>query len=163
MNKAVVYTLVAGFIIIGLFIFKDSFIVKKTDLPPADLDDQISLNEIDSNLLEKLWIWEKTEYFEGEDFLPKKEGVFAVTFKKDSGLSVRTDCNAMGGTYEAGSRELRFKDMFSTLMYCEDSDETDFSRMLGEVSEYSFGLEGELFLNFTEGVGRMIFVESEEI
>jgi len=47
--------------------------------------------------------------------------------------------------------------MMSTLMYCEGSDESEFSALLSNVSSYSFGRKGELLLKNASGDTTMIF------
>jgi heat shock protein HslJ len=101
------------------------------------------------------WKWEQTVNANGVVVTPKKPGVFSLSFKAGS-VSVKTDCNSMGGTYVADDGSLSFGNMMSTMMYCEGSQETEFSAMLGEVVGYRFTSKGELILS-KQGGGTMTF------
>lgn len=99
------------------------------------------------------WTWTSTIYNDDTTVTPKKEKAFTITFKGDSTFSVTTDCNGMGGTYEVSGNKITFSQMMSTLMYCNDSQENDFRKMLGGVESYHFTSKGELVfgLNFDSG------------
>lgn len=102
------------------------------------------------NLRMKKWEWVES-VDQGEYVLPKKKGVFTLTFTDDGRVSVETDCNSMGGTYTAKGSALTFGQMMSTLMYCEGSQEAGFGAMLGEVKSYAFTQKGTLELQYGEG------------
>lgn len=102
------------------------------------------------------WNWIKTTYTDGKNISPKQEGKFTLTFK-DGQVSIGTDCNNMRGSYSAKGTMLEFGPLMSTRMYCEGSQETEFSVMLAEVSDYRFSSRGELILELKEGKGSMVF------
>lgn len=102
------------------------------------------------------WNWIKTTYNNDTEVVPKKAGAFTLDFK-DGKVSVSTDCNGMGGSYEVLDNKLKFGDMATTLMYCEGSQEGDFSKMLGEVDSFFFTNKGELVLELKLDSGSMIF------
>lgn len=99
------------------------------------------------NLELKKWEWTKTKTSDGKEILPKKEGVFTVTFTSDGKLQVGTDCNQASGTY-ARSRGniLELGQLASTKMFCEESQEQEFLASLSTVSSYFFTIKGELVL-----------------
>lgn len=103
------------------------------------------------------WRWIRTLYNDGREVRPKREGAFSLTFSDDGSVAVKTDCNHMGGKYEASGGTITFTDMFTTLMYCEGSQENEFSSMLGEVATYRFTSRGELILDLKFDSGSMTF------
>lgn len=105
----------------------------------------------------KKWEWVKTQMNDGKITTPKKSGVFGITFKKDGSVSISTDCNSMGGKYITKGKKLTFSQMMSTMMYCDGSQEQEFSGMLNEVGSYLFTSKGELILEIKMDSGTMIF------
>ena len=95
----------------------------------------------------KKWIWIKTEDGKGGVVTPKNVGDFGITFNKDGNITVDTDCNSMGGPYTTVADKLSFGDMFSTLMHCEGSQETEFGQTLREITSFKFTGKGELLLH----------------
>jgi heat shock protein HslJ len=107
-----------------------------------------------SGLVGHDWTWVRTTYADGSVVVPKRAGVFRLTFGADGRVSVATDCNSMGGSYVAKGSTVTFSDMMSTLMYCEGSQEQAFSAMLGDVKEFHIA-DGTLSLVFGDGAGVM--------
>lgn len=104
----------------------------------------------------KSWNWVSATYSDGRTLMPKTNR-FSITFGEEGRFSVTTDCNSMGGSYAVGAnRALTLSEMFSTKMYCEGSQETEFASLLQGTTVYEFTSKGELVLNTKEG-GRMIF------
>ena len=103
----------------------------------------------------KKWIWIKTEDGTGGTVAPKNAGDFGITFNKDGNVAVDTDCNSMGGPYTVAGDKLSFGNMFSTLMYCEGSQEQAFGEALRATSKYEFTSKGELLLR--DGMRTMYF------
>jgi heat shock protein HslJ len=114
-------------------------------------------NPSSMNLTMKKWEWVKTTMNDGKVTTPKKAGVFSVTFGKDNMVHVLTDCNTMNGSYSASNKSLAFKQMASTMMYCEGSQEQDFAQALNEVSSYFFTSKGELILELKMDSGTITF------
>jgi heat shock protein HslJ len=98
----------------------------------------------------KKWIWIKTEDGKGGIVMPKNPGDFGITFNKDSNVAVDTDCNSMGGPYTVAGDKLSFGNMFSTMMYCEGSQEQEFGQTLREATSFRFTGKGELVLSAKE-------------
>lgn len=103
------------------------------------------------------WKWIRTVYNDGTIVTPQKPEAFSLTFRKDGTVSVRTDCNSMGGKYVVSGENIEFKDMVTTLMYCEGSQEQIFSTMLGNVQSFLFTSRGELVLELKFDSGSIIF------
>lgn len=109
------------------------------------------------SLTMKKWSWVKTTMNDGTITTPKKLDVFTLTFNKDGNVAVTTDCNGMGGGYTVNGKKLTFKQMISTMMYCEGSQEQEFASKLQEVSSYLFTSKGELILEIKMDSGTMTF------
>lgn len=82
---------------------------------------------------------------------PNKPGAFTLTFASEGNVAIGTDCNSMSGTYEKiGSggekQKITFGPIASTMMYCEGSQEQEFSGLLAKTSAYAFTGKGELLL-----------------
>lgn len=105
------------------------------------------------------WRWIDTVYSDGTTVEPDKADVFTLTFSSEDEFSATTDCNGVGGKYSADNAEsgqIEFTDMVSTLMYCEGSQEADFTDMLESATSYVFTSKGELILTLEQG-GKMTF------
>ncbi|HEY9584114.1 MAG TPA: META domain-containing protein [Candidatus Paceibacterota bacterium] len=105
----------------------------------------------------KTWNWVRTTYNDDMEIKPKVENKFTLTFKGDKTFSASTDCNGIGGEYAASGTKISFDKMISTKMYCEGSQESSFSKMLGEAESYHFTSKGELILELKLDSGSMIF------
>lgn len=103
------------------------------------------------SLMMKKWLWVKTEDGAGGVTTPKVQNVFGLTFAQDGNVAVATDCNSMGGSYTTKGNTLTFGNMFSTLMFCEGSQEQEFSQVLQKASRYEFTSKGELLIRSGEG------------
>jgi len=81
---------------------------------------------------------------------------FVLTFSDETSFSSATDCNTMGGSYQSEADGLVFSDMFTTLMYCENSLEGEYGTQLREVEKYNIeGIVLHLYLKENKGV--MVF------
>ncbi|MEI6552940.1 MAG: META domain-containing protein [bacterium] len=105
----------------------------------------------------KTWNWVSTKYSDGKVVTPHIENKFTLTIRSDKTFSVVTDCNGVGGEYSVSGNKITFTRMMSTLMYCENSQEGDFSKMLSEAQSYMFTSKGELILNLKFDSGSVIF------
>jgi heat shock protein HslJ len=105
----------------------------------------------------KTWVWISALYNDEREVLPKKKDAFTLTFGTDGRFSAKTDCNQVGGTYAASGGQLTFGDMFSTKMFCEGSQEEEFTKMLSTVSGFHFTSKGELILDLKYDSGSVIF------
>jgi heat shock protein HslJ len=103
------------------------------------------------------WSWIRTLYNDSTNVVPKSSQKFRITFKSNKTFSATTDCNGVGGEYAVNGNKIVLTKMMSTLMYCEGSQEQDFTKMLGEVESYLFTAKGELVLTLKNDSGSMIF------
>lgn len=63
----------------------------------------------------------------------------------------------MGGSYVAGADTIMFSQIFSTKMYCEGSQETEFASLLENTQGYHFTSRGQLILDLKFDSGSAIF------
>ncbi|MCX6754337.1 MAG: META domain-containing protein [Candidatus Nomurabacteria bacterium] len=116
--------------------------------------------ETDSNdmtLTMKKWEWMKTLYSDNKLIIPLKQNKFSITFKNNNTFYTTTDCNSMSGEYTTNDNIINFSKMISTQMYCEGSQETDFTKMLNETQSYLFTSKGELIFNLKFDSGSIFF------
>ncbi|MCX6703584.1 MAG: META domain-containing protein [Candidatus Zambryskibacteria bacterium] len=104
----------------------------------------------------KTWNWVNTTYNNDTTVKPKTNK-FALTFKTNGTFSATTDCNGVGGEYALNGNKITFTKMVSTMMYCEGSQEQEYSKMLSQVQNYLFTSKGELVLNLKLDSGMMVF------
>lgn len=81
------------------------------------------------------WSWSETRI--GSDFKnpdsvisPDEPNKFTITFSSDGKISGTTDCNNFSGAYSLSGEKIKFASLMSTLMYCENSKEQVFLKML---------------------------------
>jgi len=103
------------------------------------------------------WRWVKALYNDGREVVPKKFGAFSLTFGTDGRFSAKTDCNSMGGSYKTSGNLITFSEIMSTLIYCEGSQESEFSTLLQNTENYHFTSRGELILGLKYDSGSVIF------
>lgn len=117
--------------------------------------------EADTNkmsLTMKTWTWLRTELNDGTKVVPRNPEKFKLTLKGDKTFSATTDCNGVGGEYRLiGDNRINFDKMMSTLMYCEDSQESVFSSYLQNTTGFLFTSKGELVLELKFDSGVVIF------
>lgn len=104
----------------------------------------------------KKWIWINAK-LDDVEIKPKKEGVFALTFMDDGRFAAETDCNSMGGAYEAREENISFSSIMSTRMYCDGSQEADFASILEGAATYRFTSKGELVITLESEGGSAVF------
>lgn len=95
------------------------------------------------------WRWIRSDY-EAVSSEPKKPEAFSLTFLEEGTVQITTDCNTMSAQYTTDKGTLVLSQLISTLMYCDDSQENEFSGMLSKTTSYSFSTKGELLLHFDE-------------
>lgn len=105
----------------------------------------------------KTWNWVNTIYSDDKIVKPIKADKFSLTFKDNKTFSATTDCNGVGGEYTVNGNKISFTKMMSTLMYCDGSQESDFSKMLSETGSYMFTSKGELVLLLKYDSGSVVF------
>ncbi len=101
-------------------------------------------------LLGTPWKWVKTDIVY-KSHRPSKPDIFTITFNTDGTFNFTTDCNNGGGTYTASHNVLGFGPIYTTLMFCERAQETEFTSMLDAVQTYRFDAPNYLVLEFYGG------------
>jgi heat shock protein HslJ len=101
----------------------------------------------------KPWVWVAARYADGSELLPRRSDAFTLTFGADGRFAATTDCNRMGGTYTAAGDAMKFGNVFATRMFCEGSQENEFSALLNAVVSYRFTARGQLILTLDAGRG----------
>lgn len=105
----------------------------------------------------KTWRWISATYNNGESITPKNPDAFMLTFKENKTFSATTDCNGVSGGYTSRGTTLTFGEMTSTLMFCENAEETVFTGLLASAEAYHFTSKGELIVELNSKSGSMIF------
>jgi heat shock protein HslJ len=103
------------------------------------------------------WTWTKTVYNNDTTITPRAKDAFIITFMQDGRFSAKTDCNGVGGEYLVTENKIVLEKMMSTLMYCDQSQESEFTKTLAEVDNFFFSQDGELVLGLKFDSGSMIF------
>jgi heat shock protein HslJ len=102
----------------------------------------------------KTWVWVGARYASGAEVVLRRPDAFTLTFGGDGRFSATTDCNRMGGSYTTGDgNALTFGDVFATRMFCEGSQENEFSALLAAVVSYRFTARGQLLLGLDSDSG----------
>lgn len=102
------------------------------------------------------WTWTKTVYNNDATLTPRAKDAFVITFMQDGRFSAKTDCNGVSGEYLITENKIVLEKKMSTLMYCDQSQESEFTKMLGEVDNFMFTQYGELVLGIKYDSGSMI-------
>lgn len=118
---------------------------------------------MDNKLEGKTWVWNATTMNNDEVTSPKELNAFTITFNEDGKFNGTTDCNNYFGEYTLDGNKLTFGGMASTKMYCQDSQENDYTSALSEVDQFMFDANGNLVLNLKLDSGVMIFVEGAPV
>lgn len=105
----------------------------------------------------KTWNWVSTLYSDDKIVKPLTLNKFALTLKSNNTFSASTDCNGVGGEYKVNLNKITFTRMMSTQMFCENSQEKDFAKMLSETESYMFTSKGELVLILKYDSGSVFF------
>lgn len=143
------------------------FFNKTVDQPPQviitpvtqDTEIDATATTPDSLTLHK-WEFLKSEY-ESTEITPKKAGVFTMSFFPDNTVHITTDCNTLNGTFTTQGFSLTFSPLVSTKMYCDDSQETEFTEVLSRVHAYSISENGDLLLSFAKS-GVVTFAQMQQ-
>lgn len=115
--------------------------------------------EVDSSKMSifmKSWQWVSVVYNNDQKIYAKNDR-FKLELKKDGTFSVSTDCNGIGGEYKIDGKKITFSNMMSTLMYCEGSQEQEFSKILAKTNSFSFDGKGQLIFELQFDSGYAVF------
>lgn len=98
-------------------------------------------------LINRTWTWVRTEMNDGTVIEPRNPEEFTLTLTDNGQVVGTTDCNDFSGAYTTGDGGLlSFEPFVSTMMLCENSQETDFVSRLQEVQSYMFDNNSQLIL-----------------
>jgi heat shock protein HslJ len=102
------------------------------------------------------WVWRYTKSVDGKQVQAPIGDKFILTLKKDKTLHSTTDCNSLSGSYTTSKDILVFSSLISTLMFCENSHESDYVKKLTETMAYE--LKGNtLHLILAKNTGTLVF------
>lgn len=109
------------------------------------------------NLGMTTWKWISTTYTGDPTITPKLANKFTLTFKDGGKFTATTDCNVVSGEYSFNENVITLSKMITTLMYCDGSQEGQYTTMLDRISNFHFTSKGELIFGFRNNGGEMIF------
>ncbi|RJR12998.1 DUF333 domain-containing protein [Candidatus Parcubacteria bacterium] len=106
----------------------------------------------------KKWFWVSAQYKDGRQEYPRDPQEFILVFdEKAKTVSIGTDCNSGSSSYTGKDDRLSFGPIASTLMFCAESQETEFFQLLENTSGYHFTSRGELILQLELDSGIVTF------
>lgn len=112
----------------------------------------------ENDLASTSWRWLRTESATGTVFSqPRSSKPFILRFADHDSMGSQTDCNSIAGSYTHEDVALTFGQLASTKMFCEGSQETEYSAQLQEVNEHAI-LNNMLLLSMSDNAGIMFFV-----
>jgi heat shock protein HslJ len=107
------------------------------------------------SLTDGSWRWVSAE-LNGSELKPNKPEAFVLTLSTDARFASSTDCNQLVGSYTVDGANLTFGQIASTMMYCEGSQEGEYSALLAETSSYKIK-DTMLTLQLKDNKGTMQF------
>lgn len=106
------------------------------------------------------WVWKQLIIGGDGVVAPNAPEKFTITFGADGSVSGTTDCNGFGGTYTLGSDGIiSFGSFMSTLMYCEGSQESQFTSELAQATRLTTDPEGNLVMTLGETSNVLVFTK----
>lgn len=120
----------------------------------TDIGSNQSTSSPSSNLVNRPWVWQNATYSDGKTISVNTPESFILVLNNDSTFSSTTDCNNMVGKYTLDGNSLAFVDIASTLMFCEASQEQEYSAILQDTKSYTITPDGnlQLLLNTSAGI-----------
>lgn len=106
----------------------------------------------------KTWVWQRTNYNNDTQVVPRAGKTFSITFGNNGTFSVKTDCNNFAGKYTASNGKIIFltDNLASLPAYCEGSQEAEFTKFLQDATPYHFTSRGELVLELKFDSGTVV-------
>lgn len=155
-------SLIVGIIVIAAVV--GGYLLTNYYYPPIDStsNQPPETNESDTvtaeeTLLSSEWVWQYTDLAQGGRVTAPAGEKFVLSFNQTaSRMMSTTDCNSLSGNYVIDHEVLSFGDFTSTLMFCENSMETEYANHLHMVNSYTIG-EDSLRFNMDRGLGTMVF------
>ena len=107
-----------------------------------------------------VWKWTGSIFNDGKQNTPDDANKYLLQFLPEGRVSIKADCNQVGGTYTVKDNQLSITTGPSTLVACPPgSSDQEYLRQLGLVSSY-FIKDGNLVLEFKLDSGSMTFAPS---
>ena len=107
-----------------------------------------------------VWKWTGSIFNDGKQTTPDDANKYLLQFLPEGRVSIKADCNQVGGTYTVKDNQLSITTGPSTLVACPPgSSDQEYLRQLGLVSSY-FIKDGNLVLEFKLDSGSMTFAPS---
>ncbi|MEI8223746.1 MAG: META domain-containing protein [bacterium] len=132
-----------------------SVLVPSAKLPPGSTPPPRA-----SEVTRVKWIWKTTVLADGTVINPKRSDAFSVTLGADGRVQGTTDCNGFGGEYVFGSDGIiSFGPFMSTQMYCEGSQEQDFTKYLMDGTQVKIDTTGSLIISIKDNGGQIVFTK----
>jgi heat shock protein HslJ len=129
----------------------DPIVASTPEAPKTKLAPGTQVPGTPAQIQASTWVWTKLVNGDGTKITPNKPGVFTLVFEKDGRVTGKTDCNGFGGDYAIGSDGvITFGAFMSTLMFCEDSQESVYSQAVASATRYSMSPGGELLLHMKD-------------
>jgi heat shock protein HslJ len=108
-------------------------------LPPATLSKSeptvVPSANASNPLLNTSWIWLNTTSHGVITKAPLGKR-FIITFGSKGIMTSTTDCNSLRGDYAVDQEMIEFGSFTSTMMYCDNSKESDYSSLLSQATSY---------------------------
>lgn len=116
----------------GMAVMPDAPLEVPVPVPETESSNATTTNATTSDevaLTDGTWVWQSATTGGGE-VTPKKTDAFSLTFSSDGGVTGTTDCNGFGGDYTTSDNSIEIGALRSTLMFCENSEESLFLSLL---------------------------------
>jgi heat shock protein HslJ len=102
------------------------------------------------------WVWQETIMNNGEVIEPDDVDAFTVNFTQSGTVNITTDCNNANGPYSVDGNSLSIGPLAMTRMFCEGSQETEFTDMLTSDNTYMIDDSDQLVIMLPVDSGSVI-------
>lgn len=104
------------------------------------------------------WVWQGATVGGQDVVLPSEPGAFTLTFSMNGQIAGTTDCNQYGASSQLGSDGvISISSLYSTKMFCEGAQETEYTGMLARVTRQALDPSGNLMMLVGEGEAILYF------
>jgi heat shock protein HslJ len=115
-----------------------------------------------SGLVGVLWTWQETQYNNDTETVVEEPERYTLQFQANGSVSIKADCNQVGGTYTADGSSLSIALGPSTMAACPPDSLAD-EYLLGLTGAASFVFDGQdLIINIMMDAGNMRFAAADE-
>lgn len=159
MKHAIIIAVAGGLVLLAVYMMfigmTQQAVAPSPEVVSVDENDAVTATPLPS-LTGSSWTWVETSTNRGDVITPRQPDAFTVTFSDDR-VAITTDCNSGSSSYVINDTVFAIGMIAQTKMYCEDSQESDFFRMLQDVTSYHISDDGELILGLKFDSGSMRF------